>query len=68
MNIFKMLFGAKTATVPANQLLPGAPHDQSSLEGELCHYSGYERQAALERCAALDKTDLLPLVVERLNE
>ncbi|QKY05285.1 hypothetical protein G3257_25560 [Janthinobacterium lividum] len=68
MNIFKMLFGAKTATAPANQLLPAAPHEQSSLEGELGHYSGYERQAALERCAALDRTDLLPLVVVRLND
>lgn len=68
MNIFKMLFGAKAAAAPASQPLPAAPSDQPSLEDELNHYSGYERQAALERCAALDRTDLLPLVIVRLND
>lgn len=68
MNIFKMLFGARAATAPASQSLPAAPSDQPSLEDELNHYSGYERQAALERCAALDRTGMLPLVIVRLND
>lgn len=68
MNIFKMLFGAEAAAAPVSQSLPAAPRDQPSLEDELGHYSGYERQAALERCAALDRTDLLPLVIVRLND
>ena len=75
MSIFKTLFGAKAAATPdakplisAVRVHPAAVDDQASLADELSHYSGYARQAALERCAALDRTDLLPLVVVRLND
>lgn len=32
------------------------------------HYSGYVRQAALSRCAVLARPELLPVIVDRLND
>lgn len=44
------------------------PASMPTLQDELRDYSGYVRQAALERCAVLERTDLLPDVVMRLND
>lgn len=44
------------------------PVSTSTLQDELRDYSGYVRQAAVERCAALGQSDLLPDVVMRLND
>lgn len=66
MNMLKQLFGITAPTVPQPASPP--PDATSTLQEELRDYSGYVRQAALERCAALGRTDLLPDVVMRLND
>lgn len=48
--------------------IPKQPANTPTLQDELRDYSGYVRQAALERCAALGQSDLLPDVVMRLND
>lgn len=66
MDIFKYLFGVTTPSA-AHQAVPH-PASLPTLQNELRDYSGYVRQAALERCATLGRTDLLPDVVTRLND
>lgn len=39
-----------------------------ALSADMCHYSGYVRQAALDRAAELRSLDLLPAIVDRLND
>lgn len=39
-----------------------------ALRADMCHYSGYVREAALDRAAELRSLDLLPAVVDRLND
>lgn len=81
MNIFKMLFGIKSAnkptTEPATELVPARPEpkqpaasesEQAILMMELSDYSGYVRQEALRRCAALGQSELLSFVIIRLND
>lgn len=46
----------------------GATVSVELLRECLPHYSGYVREAALRRCAALPLPELFPLVVRRLND
>jgi HEAT repeat protein len=39
-----------------------------ALSADMCHYSGYVREAALDRAAELRSLDLLSAVVDRLND
>jgi hypothetical protein len=39
-----------------------------ALSADMCHYSGHVREAALDRAAELRSPDLLPAVVDRLND
>ncbi|WP_028104829.1 hypothetical protein [Pseudoduganella violaceinigra] len=43
-------------------------HDLAELEEQLGDYSGYVRQAAVERCLELSLPGTLPLVATRLND
>jgi hypothetical protein len=42
--------------------------DADALAADMDHYSGYVREAALERAQALHAPALLPAIVERLND
>jgi hypothetical protein len=83
MNIFKALFGAKkeeTLESPNSQTpsvhwhLAGVIQviNRSESVEELNRYSrdysGYAREAVLKRCVELGQPELLPIVVERLND
>jgi len=39
-----------------------------ALSADMCHYSGFVREVALERAAELRSPDLLPAIVDRLND
>jgi hypothetical protein len=39
-----------------------------ALSADMAHYNGFVREAALQRAAGLRSTDLLPAVVDRLND
>lgn len=79
MNIIRALFGGSTAAQEAsrsaehaylNDLIHRASHacSMEELLDYARHPSGYVRQAAIERCVALGRTDLLLPIAERLND
>ncbi|WGG49389.1 HEAT repeat domain-containing protein [Rugamonas sp. DEMB1] len=81
MNIFRALFGQKKPLALAPSMKPAVEwyvadliktisvsESAEELNAEARHYSGYVREAVLKRCVDLAWPELLPVVVERLND
>ena len=79
MNIIRALFAHRKAPQQSSGLPPrdyigglvfqaARAHSTEILLSYSCNYSGYVREAAIGRCVALGRPELLPLIVERLND